>query len=306
MKRFLIFLFVSNFCLFNLYWITSTPKKLKVLGCLRTKDSKKYMHEFFTYHLSRGITHFEVFDDSTEAMKLDYPWVTYHYVNGKKLKNEQDDVEKCFRNAITNGEFDYVMNLDDDEYLFGNHEFKKFEHRCMYLPIVYYGSIKSYNTGFTPIDFVHRDKIVKTDNKHYLKNSAYGLSTKFYYHPNKRTYKVKKRITKAIFKIPTNVSERYRMLRDLSINKRSGAYIHGNGMACDYDNYSYIGHYTRSNDDLQIRIKEFWKSIKGLSSRFSDETKVQNYIKERNRTDEVDLTLHHLASKVFLKHIQPN
>lgn len=299
MQTVLLVFFVITVLSLNYYWNFSSSPPLKVLGCLRTKDSEKYMPEFFNYHRSRGITHFEVYDDSVKAMKLNEPWITYHYVNGKKLKNEQDDIEKCFQNAIKSKNYDYVMNLDDDEYLFSNSLFKEFDARCMYFPIVYFGTIKSYKTGITPIDYVHRDKAVSPTNKHFIKNGAYGVSHKYYYHPNIHTHNVKKRRTKVIYRIPKTESENFRLIRDLSLNKIGGSYIHGNGMACELDDYSFIAHYTRSEADLKIRIDEFWKTVKGLSSRFSNEEKVNRYIKERNRTEMIDMRMHQMATKVF-------
>lgn len=304
MREVLIGLFIFLFVLFNYYATMAPIKPIQVLGCLRIKDSKKHMNDYFKYHFSRGITHFEVFDDSKVPMNIDHPQISYHYVNGKKLSNEQDYIETCFRDAIEGNRFDYVMNLDDDEYLFSNHIFKETDSRCTYLPILYFGSIRTYDTGITPIDFVHRDKTVALDNKYYLQNGAFGVSNNFYYHPKSYSRKVKKRITKAFYKIPDTDIGKFNLLRDLSYNKLSGSYIHGNGMACDFQEFMWIGHYTRSNEELKSRMNDFWKSIQGLKSRFSNTEKVRKYVSQRNRSDEVDMRLHTMSSKVFLKNIQ--
>lgn len=97
----------------------------------------------------------------------------------------------------------------------------------------------------------------------------------------------KKRIEKAIYKIPDNKT---RLITLLGNYIRNGALIHGYGLSCLKQYDMRVAHYTRSDDDLNARITNFWKQVHGLSKRFNNKIKINGYLKERNRTEFEDDT----------------
>lgn len=227
-----------------------------------------------------GITKFYVMDDSELPMNLKASDIIYEYVGDQMIKNENENLEKCMAHALVSGEYDYVLNLDDDEFLWGN-DIPRFKHRCIYLPVHFFGTRRTYNTGFTTLDFVHKDRDVQYNNKYYVNKP---LAPEFYMHHSERTMKFRNRTLKAIFRVPEEVVDRKSMFYKMKRNIKRGSIIHGYGMGCVFQDRLRIAHYTRSMEDVTRRMNTFWTNVKTLNRRFQNEKGINKYLKERDRT----------------------
>lgn len=280
-KSFVLLLFiVCAYCMVMLSEFFREKNQVRILGCLRTKDSRQFLDEFFKYHRAMGITTFYVMDDSEFSMNLKAPDMIYEYVGNQMIKNENENLEKCMQHGLLSGKYDYVLNLDDDEFLWG-HSFLHFKHKCVYLPVHFFGTKRTFSTGFTTLDFVHKDREVKRDNKYYVNKP---LAPEYYMHHSPNSMKFKNRTLKAIFRVPEEVVDRKSMFYKMKRNVKRGSMIHGYGMDCVFQDRLRIAHYTRSIDDVTRRMNTFWKNIKTLNRRFQNENGVRKYLKERDRT----------------------
>ena len=283
--------------------ITTTVKvpDINIHACVRTKDSVKFMREFLIYHVAQGINSFSIYDDSVKSDKEffeSFPNViNYQHVNGIKIGNENHFILKCLSAAIMSGEYDYVLNMDDDEFLFstvgetvGKHlvdnGYSWFKYNdCVSNALYFFGTIKSNNSGYTTIDFVNRDRDVE------------GKDFYFFYRPYSK--RLKKRIKKSIFKVPVNLTDKVDLISHFSKYIKTGVMIHGYSKNCTDQTLIKVAHYTRDDQELENRIKTFWSSVKGLRKRFSNEKSVYKYLKERNRTEVVDTRLRNKSKKIF-------
>lgn len=310
-KLFILLVCISllNLIIINLIYFNETKqKKVKIHVCLRTKDSSKYIDEFLRFHAIQGITSFSIYDDSEEdnyKMYDTYPYVTeYKHVWGVKIPNENYHIWDCMTHALTSGKYDYVMNMDDDEFVFPvdpdttigklleRNDVKWFgNHWCISNPVLFFGSIQSQHTGFTTIDFVNRDRPVDP------KDTTLDVEFARYVNARKNSRGVKKRIEKAIFKVPENIPKLISLLGNYI---REGVLIHGYGLKCYQQHYIKVAHYTRSDIELNARISKFWKNVHGLTKRFDNKRKINDYLKERNRTEYVDETIRKISIKNLL------
>lgn len=259
--------------------------------CLRTKNSIQYLDEFIRYHTSHGVTSFSVYDDSdavNEAWAERYPEIVqYTHVGGReKIPNENFYVWNCFVEALMekNPPYDFVMNMDDDEFIFTTSNqtmadavssMKEVEARCFAMPLYFFGTKQSSHSGLTTIDFVNRERDYPGD--------AFVRYTRQF--TDKHT---KLRTTKAIFVVPDDITH---MISILGNYMTRGALIHGYGIECRKQDIIRVAHYTRSSEDLRTRMGTFWSGVRGLEQRFDAQAKRDKYIRERNRTDIIDMTL---------------
>lgn len=298
---FLIIFICSITLLLNMYittyrWnVNVVPSStLKIHACLRTRNSIKYLDEFISFHTKQGITSFDVYDDSeSPSYNFFKKWdnINYNYVGNIKIKNENHFIWECMANSIVSNKHDYVLNLDDDEFIYStksinlSHYLLHNNNMCISNPVLFFGTTMSSNTGTTTIDFIHRERDV---------NPAHtNLDVDFasYMHPYK-TIHVKKRTEKAIFKVS---SDKGKLLSLLGNGIRHGALIHGYGLDCEKQHDIKVAHYTRSNNELQNRIVTFWKNVKGQRERFNNMKKIKKYVKERNRTEMIDTTIRDIS-----------
>ena len=272
---------------------------IKIHACVRTKNSIRHLDEFIKFHSFQGITSFSFYDDSnkdnSEFFKK-YPNVIfYKHVNGIKIRNENHFILECMSRAIISNDIDYVLNMDDDEFLFPtikgqkikslilSHSNKWFESRwCISNALYFFGTIKSNNTGYTTIDFLNRDADVES-----------GDDFMFYY----RSYstRLKKRTEKAIFKVPKMARDKAELISYFGNFMKTGVMIHGYSLDCAKQNKIKVAHYTRRNEELLTRVSTFWENVHGLEKRFNNDKTIENYIKERNRTDVIDTRLHDIG-----------
>lgn len=280
--------------------------KPKIHACVRTKNNAKHMEEFLKYHIYQGITSFNIYDDSDDEQSDlfgKYPSVTYKYVGEMTITNENYFIWECMVEAIVNGSYDYILNMDDDEFIFPVTGSSKtmseilesndswfYNNWCIANPVLFFGTIKSSDTGYITVDFIHRDRDM---NPRHSRNNDPAFMRYVASNSNK---KVKKRIEKAIFKIP---HDKARFLTLLGNGIRYGSLIHGYTMNCMKQHELKVAHYTRSNKDLKSRINTFWKNVHGLTKRFNNDKKVKNYLTERNRTEMSDSTLREISTVVF-------
>jgi hypothetical protein len=308
-------LIVIGLYLFTTMWLISSmgdsPPSISTKGdsptihaCVRTKDSVEFMREFLLYHTAQGIHTFSIYDDSNKPNKEffdEFPVVVfYKYVYGIKIENENHFILECLSRAIMSNKYQFVLNMDDDEFLFStqrgwtvaNHlsynmgEWFK-NNDCISNALYFFGTTKSKDTGYTTIDFVNRDRDVE------------GRDFKFYY----RSYsnRLKNRIEKAIFRVPLAHSEKNDMVTTFTNRMKTGVMIHGYSMKCTKQNFIKVAHYTRGEKELEMRLTKFWTTVKGLRRRFNNEEKIEKYIKERNRTDVVDTRLRNSSLRIFNK-----
>jgi hypothetical protein len=268
--------------------------KPRINACVRTKNSIKHMHEFITFHSQQGITSFSIYDDTDRANSIffnKYQNVKYTHVGKEIIPNENHFIWECMKNAFLSNKYDYILNMDDDEFIYStkhdrisealvsNNWFEK--SWCIANPVFFFGTTMSNNTGKTTVDFINRDRDVSRLDT--------ILDTEFarYVSPTSDSH-VKKRIEKAIFKVPKNASK---LLHLLKIGIKKGSLIHGYSLGCKKQHDIKVAHYTRSDDQLKDRIRSFWTNVHGLRKRFSNDNKIKNYKLERNRTEVVDDTV---------------
>ena len=134
--------------------------------------------------------------------------------------------------------------------------------------MLFRSTLRSYNTGFTTLDFIHSERPVKEDVY-----SRYSSSS---------SNKKKKRIEKAIFK---SNSDNRDLLKLFGTKVKNGVLMHGYGANCEKQWQIKVAHYTRGEVELKQRISTFWKNIQHLKNRFSTKNKQIKYISERNRTE---------------------
>ena len=284
--------------------IAETPiiKAPKMHACVRTKDSTRFMREFILYHTAQGIQTFSIYDDSEKNHKEffdDFPGVIfYKYVNGINIENENHFILECVSGVIMSGEYEFVLNMDDDEFLFSttrdrtvaqhlsiNKDVWFANNECISNALYFFGSVKSNNTGYTTIDFVNRDRDVE------------GKDFKFFYRPYSN--RLKNRIEKAIFKVPSEYRGKVDMINAFTNRLKTGIIIHGYSMNCTKQTLIKVAHYTRSGKELEIRLAKFWTNVKGLRGRFDNDKKIKNYLKERNRTEFIDTRLRDTSIQLF-------
>lgn len=114
----------------------------------------------------------------------------------------------------------------------------------------------------------------------------------------------KKRIQKAIFS-PLFIPDKEAFLQRLTTNYKAGSLIHGYKMGCRIEERPplAVAHYTRSEAELETRLKTFWKTTIGLRHRFATDQRRETYISERNRNAQRDvrLTKYDSCIKLFRK-----
>lgn len=274
------------------------PRIPKMHACLRTRDGLNYIDELISFHKKQGITSFNIYDDSNKDNSLffrGYPSVTYKHVGGVKVPNENYFIWECMVETIIEGDHDYVLNMDDDEFIFPSVTYKtilqlisEYEKNwfdnawCIAMPVFFFGTKRSSHTGLTTKDFVHRDRDV-SHNRTYPNDPSF-----FRYTKNNR---IKRRIEKAIFKIPKNPTK---LLTLLGNGMRNGALIHGYTLGCLKQSKLNVAHYTRDEHELKKRIETFWNNVNGLTKRFNTNKKIKAYLNERNRTEFMDERLRSL------------
>lgn len=272
----------------------------KIHACVRTKDSIKYMEEFIKFHTNQGITSFSIYDDSpmdnSEFFENFSNIRLYKHVYGIKIRNENHFIFECMVNGVLENN-DYILNMDDDEFLFPtvNSKINKllvkydkewFSHkRCISNALYYFGTIKSNNTGLTTMDFVNRDRDYHADHfKYYFRSYSKSL---------------KKRTEKAIFKVPKTTQGKSELISIFCNRMKTGVMIHGYSMNCNKQIEIKVAHYTRGSKEMTDRVTNFWKNVHGLEKRFSGQEKINNYIKERNRTEAIDMRLHDISNSIY-------
>lgn len=121
-------LFLLTIIVFTFIYLNNLPGtnssnsieiKPTVYACVRTKNSFKHLNEFIAFHKLVGITHFHILDDSNRPMNIQSTkYITYEYVGNIQIRNENDHLIRCMQSAILVSKADYVMNLDDDEFVY--------------------------------------------------------------------------------------------------------------------------------------------------------------------------------------------
>lgn len=271
--------------------------KREILACVRTKDSMKYMHELILYYKYHGVTDFQIYDDSIQNNMIffnKYNNVIYKYVGDVEINNENHHIQKCMKDALLLKRYKYVLCVDDDDFFYpsdatlkiidileSNQKWFKNSY-CIAAPLTFFGTLRSYNTGLTTLDFIHSERPVKEDVY-----SRYSSSS---------SNKKKKRIEKAIFK---STSDNEDLLNLLDTKVKNGALMHGYGVNCEKQWQIKVAHYTRSEVELKKRISTFWKNIKHLKNRFSTKNNQFKYILERNRTEYKNNEVRKMALLVF-------
>lgn len=277
----------------------------RIHACLRTKNSLRHVDELLMFHSRQGVTSYHVYDDSENDNAYffqRYPSVSYVNVGGSRIPNENFYIWGCMVQAILAGGHDYVLNMDDDEFIFptdassiaavlDRHEGKWFSSNwCVASPVLFFGTTQSSKTGLTTVDFINRDRDVVASH------ITDGRDPVFTRYANGHTTKhLKARIEKAIFKVPETLEGRIKLISMLGNGMRAGALIHGYSMGCRRQHALQVAHYTRSDADVRARTKTFWAGVHGLEKRFDTDLKTENYLRERNRTEFVDTRVHDIA-----------
>lgn len=311
-----LFLAVTTLTLFNFALFKPERTKTKhdrrgIHACLRTKNSLEHMDEFIRFHVHQGITSISVYDDSDSDQSdffAKFNSVTfYKHVGGKKIPNENYYIWECMVQAFLSERYEYVLNMDDDEFIhpvINNTSVldlivqnpQWFDNSyCIASPVFFFGSTRSSNTMLTTVDFVNRDRDVEIAD---MKSDYDPVFSR--YVDVKSNRHIKHRIEKAIFKVPHDAHQMTNLLSGLGNGIRNGALIHGYSMNCFKQHYIKIAHYTRSVENLNTRMKMFWKGINGLETRFNSNDKIRKYLKERNRTEFVDTTLRGITNRLYL------
>mmetsp|Transcript_15293 Transcript_15293/g.19690 ORF Transcript_15293/g.19690 Transcript_15293/m.19690 type:complete len:366 (+) Transcript_15293:67-1164(+) len=287
----------------------SKSRTKTIHACVRTRNVHKYLNEFLTFHRAQGVTSFTIFDDSDDVKEIYAPDVDYRYVhtvNENQKQGENHYIWKCMSDAIL-GDAQYLVNIDDDEFFYNRLENETVlteidsilkNNWCVIIPIHFFGTINSSKTGYTTMDYINRDRDVLED-----KNTNDPLYRRYIRQDSKTG--IKWRLVKAIFKIPESAKAKANLLTMLGNGIRGGALIHGHTLDCIKTANLKIAHYTRGTDDVYDRIHSGWKSIKGMSTRFANDKKIQNYLNERNRTRFVDETVKRIGQKVFGRYYYP-
>jgi hypothetical protein len=222
--------------------------------------------------------------------------IFYQYVGDKQIKNENEHLGKCMEYGLMSGKFDYVLNLDDDEYIWGD-SFFHFEHTCVHLPVHFFGTKRTFNTGYTTLDYVHKDREVQSNNKYYKDKP---LSPEYYMYVSSTSLRFRNRTLKAIFRVPEEIADRRSVFTKMKQNVKRGSMIHGYGMNCIFQDKVRVAHYTRSVEDVHRRIGTFWRNIKSLNGRFQSENGIAKYLKERDRTEQREDGMREISlSKLF-------
>lgn len=278
---------------------------INIHACVRTKESKQYIEEFIRFHEKQGINSYSFYDDSKRDHSTyfgKFESVTlYKHVNGVKIRNENHFIFECMVNAIISNKYDFVLNMDDDEFLFptiadttiagilakNKHWFKSAQ--CISNALYFFGTIKSNDTGLTTVDFVHRDRDVEGQD--------------FMYYYRSHSNRIKKRTEKSIFQVPGDINSKIDMISFFGNNMKTGVMIHGYSMNCTKQALIKVAHYTRGVEDIDRRTRTFWTNVRGLQRRFNNNNKVKNYLKERNRTEFFDKRLHDITLQNLISKI---
>ena len=302
-------------CLWVLLPKESTPAQTTLVRfhiCLRTKNAENHIEEIIKHHFHGGATSMSIYDDNDGGRTYDLyqklrteGFSLYYQKATKNKKNENVDIEHCFKTHYASS--DFIMNLDDDEYLYVRKGstcpgsiikiLREYDH-CVALPIHFFGTggIDTMHPNTSTLStFIKRDADVKKKRyKHMLKKNlekdVKTLPRHFYMYHTDSARTIKKRPYKAIFKNEN--------LEEIISKKRAGALIHGFKMGCHIPSVPKLGvaHYTRSIGDLSDRMEFFWKDTVGLRRRFNTEHKRNNYIMERDRSAQIDRKLSHYSS----------
>lgn len=280
-------------------YIEKTPvlSDIKIHACVRTKDSSKYIKEFVKYHFLQGITSMDIYDDSEVPLNIKHPNISYRHVHDPEnlLENENYYLVECFSKVLVQHDpVDYFMVIDDDEFVFaGKQRLANVlprisgESKCIQMPVYFFGSKRSNYTGMLTMDYIHRERDYPKDEwKHYYKNNSKG---------------VKKRIRKAIFAYPKTIQDKVEMIRNLVFFVKHGILIHGYGVKCKLQTEIKVMHHTRSRQELESRVSNFWKGMHGLRQRFDDRGKISRYFHERDRNEIIDRSLEKFANNLFKK-----
>lgn len=103
-----------------------------------------------------------------------------------------------------------------------------------------------------------------------------------------------------MYKTPPQYDDKLTLIEMWKRYMKNGALIHGYMMGCDVDMDIVVAHYTRSEAELKSRIKKFWNHIQTLERRFSKKKGIDKYLKQRDRTEQIDTRIRNFV----LQHIQ--
>lgn len=272
---------------------SSTASPTRIHACVRTKDNLKYIEEFIGFHFAVGITSMSIYDDSSVAMNIKHPNITYKYVGSDELlENENHYLLDCFHETILTRDVDFIVVIDDDEFLtpiigtnIGAIVRKFSRYRCIQMPVYFYGTKRSAHTGLVTQDYVHRERDYEQDPwKHYNSDNSNH---------------VKKRIRKAIFKFPRTLEEKKDMMRLFAMFMRNGIIIHGYKANCALQEAIRVSHYARDMEDMDNRVSTFWQGIHGIRTRFDTDKKIRDYKRERDRNEQIDTIVAEISGVFF-------
>lgn len=279
------------------------PDNVRLIGCLRTKDSREYIEEYINYYIKMGVSKIHLYDDSEIPIKdLIYPHfrsrVQYTYVGNSISVSENDNIWKCYLEVLIHDlTATHIVNLDDDEFIFPrtNNESivqilsKLPDMTCVTMPIYFFGTKNSTSSALTLKRYTNRDADVRPETK--IKKLY--VSRHYHRYKNANGKRVVRRIRKVIYDIR---NKREDLLHQLGLLMRQGELIHGFNMGCfaPENPQLAVAHYTREMSDLEWRVSKFWKSMGKIKGRFKNEKDVQKYFRERDRNEFEDKTLTNL------------